>query len=56
MGIEKLGIELFRYGEIVQDDNTLTPEGWKRITIVKYEGWLYWIQMLKGEYIEVKEI
>lgn len=56
MNIEKIGNDLFRYGEIVQDDNTLTVEGWKRITIVKYSGKLYWVQMLKGEYKEIKEI
>lgn len=56
MNIEKLGSDLFRYGEIVQDDNTLMVEGWKRIIIVKYGGRLYWVQMLKGEYKEIKEI
>lgn len=56
MNIEKLGNDLFRYGKIVQDDNTLTVEGWKRITIIKYSEKMYWVQMLKGEYKEIKEI
>ena len=51
----KLGNDLFRYGTILED-KTFYKNGWKRITIIKYEQSIYLVKMNGGIYEKIKEI
>lgn len=56
MDIYTIGNMLFRYGEIVKDSNTLTAIGWERVSVIRYEGRLYWVKMRKGVFLEIQKI
>lgn len=55
MDIMKLGNDLFRYGTILEDE-TFYKNGWKRITLIKYEQSIYWVKMSGRMYEKIKGI
>lgn len=56
MNLTTKGKELTRYGQILKDENIKSSQGWTRTTIYRYEGGLYKVRMLNGDFIEIEKI
>lgn len=55
MDLTTKGKELTRYGQILKDENIKSSQGWTRTTIYKYEGGLYKVRMLNGDFIKIEK-
>lgn len=55
MDLTTKGKELIRYGQILKDKNIKSSQGWTRTTIYKYEGGLYKVRMLNGDFIKIEK-
>ena len=52
---ESIYKELRNYGEILDDRETITSFGFERMLRIKYEGKIYFVELLNGRVMRISE-